>query len=265
MIRRGISAGEVRAYRTLRRPHSSWCTPQVNLVRQLLVALALVAVAPLALADGPDATLAVGLGWFAHEGDAGRQSDPGVALGLRIDGRVAPRVGLGLSFTWGLMDFDRGAEYIAAGNRAGTWTTDQFAKVERWATKKDTKGDTQPLRFFGAMFADLFLAMSYAAVPFCYVASAGGATSYLQLDGTVSVHLSEQARRDGWVELGLGAAALPMRYVEWRGAYGPVIGTGMRFGNVRLGVRALWSPPGLNEAPRNGTVVAGAATVGFTL
>jgi hypothetical protein len=237
----------------------------VKSCRRVAAAL-LLAAAPRALADGAEGTLAAGYGWFSHQGDHGAQTDGGLDLLLRIDGRVAPRIGLGLTFTWGLMDWDRAGEYIAAGNRAGSWTTDKFAQVERWATKKDSnpKQDTRALRLVGAFFADLFLGMSYIAVPACYVGSAGGATSFLQLDGTVSVHLSENARDDGFVELGVGAATLPSVQSEWRNAFGPVVGVGMRFGSFRVGTRALWSPRGLNEDPFGGTTVAAGLTVGYT-
>jgi hypothetical protein len=263
MFRRGEFSAEVGPRRTWPRFAFACCIPCVKLARAAL-ALLLVAVASPALADGPEGTLAAGYGWFSHGGERGTRTEGGLDLLLRIDGRVAPRVGLGLTFTWGLMDWDRAGEYIAAGNRAGSWTTDQFAKVERWATKKDAKQDTQGLRLLGAIFADMFLAMTYAAVPACYLGSAGGATSFLQLDGTVSLHMSEPARNDGWLELGVGAATLPSAQSEWRNAFGPVVGVGMRFGSLRIGARALWSPPGLNEDPFGGTIVAGGLTLGFT-
>ncbi len=243
------------------------CCTRGRLLRPLAL-LALLAAAPVARADGLDAILSVGYGSFTHRGDRGTLGDGGLALGLRVEGRVAPRIGLGGSFTWGLTDWDRAGEYIAAGNRAGSWTTDQFAKVERWATDKDAKEDTRGLRMIGLVFADMFLALSYAAVPACYASSAGGATSWLQLDGTVSFHLAPAetaAAGDGWVELGLGAATLPYRVEDWRSAYGPVGGMGMRYRWLRVGARVLWSPPGLNRAAFGGTVSMAALTLGVVL
>jgi hypothetical protein len=229
-----------------------------------LAALVLLAAAHSARAQ-VEGSLQVGYGWLSQHGDrATVRTDGGVALALRVEGRVAEQIGLGVSFGWGLADWDRAGEYIDAGNRAGSWTTDQFAKVERWGTSKDARQDTQGLRFVGLVFADLFLAMTYVAVPACYIGSAGGATSWLQLDGTASFHLAPAgAPHDGWLELGLGAATLPYRWGDWRSARGPVAGLGLRYGPVRLGAHVLWSPPAWNEAPFGGSVVTGALTVGF--
>ena len=230
-----------------------------------LAALALLAAASSARAQ-VEGSLNVGYGWLTHHGDrATVRTDGGIALGLRVEGRVAEQVGLGVSFGWGLADWDRAGAYIDAGNRAGSWTTDQFAKVERWATKKDAKKDTQGLRLIGAAFADMFLAMTYVAVPACYLGSVGGATSWLQLDGTVSLHLAPaSARQDAWLELGLGAATLPGAEA-WRTAFGPVTGFGLRWNWLRLGAHVQWSPPSANDSPTGGSAVTGALTVGFAL
>jgi hypothetical protein len=232
--------------------------------RARLVAFALLFAPTAALADGVEGAFDVGYGWLTHQGErATVRSDGGVALGLHLEGRVAERIGLGVSFGWGLADWDRAGEYIAAGNRAGSWTTDKFAQVERWATRKDARQDTRGLRYVALFFADTFLLMSYAAVPVCYMGSVGGATSYLQLDGTVAFHLAPAAAHDdGWFEVGAGAATLPHRLEDWRSAWGPVAGVGIRYGELRLGARLLWSPPAMNEAPK-GAVVTGALTVGL--
>jgi hypothetical protein len=236
---------------------------EVRALRPIAI-LALLATAPAASAD-VEGSLGLGYGWLTRRGDrAGTvRSDGGVALGLRVEGRVAEQVGLGLSFGWGLADWDRAGQYIAAGNRAGSWTTDQFAKVERWGTRTDVRQDTRGLRFLGMVFADMFLFMTYAAVPACYLGSVGGATSWLEVDGTAAFHLAPaQAPYDAWLEAGLGAATLPSR-LDWRSAWGPVAGFGMRYGALRVGARVLWSPAGLNEAPFGGSVVAGALTLGL--
>jgi len=181
-----------------------------------------------------------------------------VALELRLEGRPDPIVGWDLTLTWGLTDWDRAREWIDAGNRAGSWTTDRFADVEAWVRKgKDDK--SEGLRLMGALFADLFLALTYAAVPFCYVGSAGGATSHLQLDFTGSVHLGD-GPGDAWLALGGGAAVLPERFLDWRRAAGPVAGVGARFGPLRIDARVLWSPPALNGSSHGGTVLLSAVT-----
>lgn len=223
-----------------------------------LPTLALLLLATPAAAEGPRFTSGAGVAWFERTTDGRRDDASGVALELRLEGMTTPQVGYGVTFTWGLTDWDRAREWIDAGNRAGSWTTDRFAEVEAWV-RRGKRNDTQGLRLIGAMFADLFLVASYAAVPFCYVGSVGGATSHLQLDATASIHLGE-GTTDGWIELGGGAAALPDRLADWRTAVGPVFGLGMRAGALRLGARLLWSPPALNTAPNAGTVLTGALT-----
>jgi hypothetical protein len=231
--------------------------PRALLLSALLAAL----LATPALADGPRLVTSLGGAWFEHGRASDRTEASGVALQLQVEGRPAPTAGYAVTLTWGLTDWDRAKEWIDAGNRAGSWTTDKFAEVERWV-RRGKRNETEGLRFMGAIFADLFLVLSYAAVPFCYVGSAGGATSHLQLDATGSLHLSD-GPNDAWLELGFGAAALPEHVHDWRRALGPVGGLGARFGPVRVGLRGLWSPPGLNTATGGGRVVTGALTVGF--
>lgn len=209
-------------------------------------------------AEGPDLSTGLGVAWFARSSGAVRDDASGVALELRLSGRTAPRTGYAVTLTWGLTDWDRAEEWIDAGNRAGSWTTDRFADVEAWVRRgEDDK--TVGLRVLGAIVADLFLGMTYVAVPACYVGSVGGATSHLQIDAVGSLHLGE-GPNDAWIELGGGAAALPDRIADWRTAVGPVVGIGMRAGALRVGARLLWSPPALNGSPHGGTVVTGALT-----
>jgi hypothetical protein len=237
----------------------------VNALRA--AALALLAATPAAGADGAAGSFGVGYGSFTRRTATGRtRTDGGVALEARVEDRLYPAVGYGLTLTWGLADWDRARAYVDAGNRAGAWTTDQLAQVERWASKKpaDPKEDTRLLKFIGLVFADAFLLATYAAVPACYVGSLGGATSYLQVDGTASFHVLERGESGLFLEVGAGAAALPHRFVDtWRGAAGAIGGVGLRVGRLRLGARALWSPPAANHARYGGPVATGAVTVGF--
>ncbi len=232
----------------------------MNIARVLAAAALLLAAAPAAAA--PRFSFAAGYAVLGHDGDHGRRTDGGAALELRLDGSVSERIGFGLTFTWGLTDWARAREYVDAGNRAGSWTTEKLADVEAWATKSDVREGTRPFRILGAVFADLFLVMTYAAVPICYVGSVGGATSHLELDATGTLHLGGGAY-DPWLEGGVGAATLPYRILDWRRAVGPVVGLGVRLGSIRLGARLLWSPPALNEARFGGSVVTGAFTVGL--
>lgn len=230
------------------------------------VALALLSAAPLA-AGGAEGSYGVGYAALTRRAPAGgARAEGGVALEARVEDRVLPGVGLGLTFTWVLADWARAREYVDAGNRAGAWTTEKLAQVERWARKKpsDPSKDTRPLKFLGLAFADLFLLATYAAVPACYAGSVGGATSALQVDVAGSFHLLERGRTGVFVEAGLGAATLPYRWLDtWRGVVGPVAGVGVRVGPVRLGARGLWSPPALNHARGGGTVTTAAVTVGL--
>lgn len=219
-----------------------------------------VAIAGPAAADGPRLVPALGFAWLERGRTGARTTASGVALELHLEGRTAPRIGYDVTLSWGLTDWDRAREWIDAGDRAGSWTTDRFADVEAWV-RRGERNDTLGLRLLGAMFADLFLALSYAAVPFCYVGSVFGATSHLQLDVTGSLHLSD-GPQDAWLEMGFGAAALPQRSHDWRRASGPVAGVGVRLGPLRLGARLLWSPPKLNTSLEGGTVLVGALTVG---
>jgi len=243
--------------------------PSIARVPSLLLALLVVAPAAPAAADdtsdegrGPRLVTSAGVAWFAKSSQGRRSDASGAALELRVEGRPEPRVGYGVTLTWGLTDWDRAREWIDAGDRAGSWTTDQFAEVEAWVRRgEDDK--TAALRAFGAVFADLFLAMTYVAVPACYAGSVGGATSHVQLDSTVSFHVGE-GPTDAWVELGLGSAALPERFLQWRTAVGPVAGFGIKAGSVRVGARVLWSPPGLNSSSEGGTILTGALTASVT-
>lgn len=221
------------------------------------VPLLILVLAGTAAADDPRLLTSVGAAWFDHEVAGRRVTDPGVALELRLEGRPDPLVGWDLTFTWGLTDWDRAREWIDAGNRAGSWTTDRFADVEAWV--RTARKEDQAPRFLAAIFADFFLALTYVAVPFCYVGSAGGATSHLQLDFTGSVHLGD-GPNDAWIALGGGAAVLPERFLDWRRAAGPVAGVGARFGLLRLDARVLWSPPALNGSSAGGTVLLSAVT-----
>src|SRR6266568_571031 len=201
-----------------------------------------------------------GYAYFGQQLERGRRSAGGVALTGRFETELAPRTDLAFTLTWGLTDWARAREYLDAGNRAGQWTTDRLAQVERWATRDVTK-DEQGARFLGLIFADLFLVLTYAAVPACYVGSAGGATSHLQLDATATFRLGD-GPSFAFVEAGAGAATLPHQLVDWRNAFGPAAGIGMQIANtVRIGARGFWSPPGLNSAPFGGTVTTASVTL----
>ena len=221
------------------------------------VVLLVVAAARPAAADGLSLVTSLGPAWL-EQGRARRTTAAGAALELRLEGRPDPWIGFGATFTWGLTDWDRGREYIDAGNRAGSWTTDRFADVEAWVRKASEKD--RGARFLAAIFADLFLALSYAAVPACYAGSALGATSHVQLDFTGSFHAGE-GRTDAWLEVGGGGGSLPERLLDWRRAVGPVAGVGARFGWLRVGARMLWSPPALNTASKGGTVLLSSVTL----
>jgi hypothetical protein len=180
-------------------------------------------------------------------GAGGREDrQDGVALGFRARNVTSERFGVDVNFTWGLTDWDRAKEWIDAGNSSGAWTTEKIKSVAAWSQEG---GDYQPLRFVGAIFAEAFLAMTYAAVPFCYVGSAGGATSHLQIDVTGTARLGGGAF-DLWAEAGLGVAGLPYHFLEWDYALGPVVGVGVDAGPLRVGGRVLWSPGGLNSSAR---------------
>jgi hypothetical protein len=230
-------------------------------VAALALALAAPPSAPAAEGAGLGTSFSFGGGYafFGQRTDHGQVNAGGVALTGRFDTELAPRTDLSLSLTWGLTDWDRAREYIDAGNRSAGWTTDSLAKVEAWVS--NAPKEQKAARLLGAVFADLFLVFTYAAAPVCYASSAGGATSHLQLDATVSYRFTE-GKSFPFLEGGFGAAALPYRIVDWRGAFGPVAGIGMQLaGVVRIGVRALWSPPGMNGAPFGGTTTMGAITL----
>jgi hypothetical protein len=176
-----------------------------------------------------------------------RVEQNGVALVLRTRNRVSRQFSADVVVTWGLTDWDRAREWIDAGNRAGTWTTDKIQAVTHWV---EDGGDSQGLRLMGAVFADMFLVMSYAAVPFCYAGSVGGATSHLQIDVTGNYHLGD-GTFDLWGEAGLGVAGLPVRFAEWDYAAGPVVGVGLDAGPFRVGARVLWSPAAFHSATRS--------------
>jgi hypothetical protein len=194
----------------------------------------------------PEVQKIVGASSIRFDGAGGGSvRQDGVALGLRAGNRSG-RFGTHATFTWGLTDWDRAREWIDAGNSAGAWTTEKIKSVAQWSQEG---GDAQPLRFMGAIFAEAFLAMTYVAVPACYVGSAAGATSHLQVDFTGSVH-APGGPLDLWAEGGVGAAAIPYQFFRWDYALGPVVGLGVDVGPVQIGGRFLWSPGGLNSSPR---------------
>ncbi len=206
--------------------------------------------------------LGLGVATLGFTGAAGdRVTQGGVAVTMKVRYRRSPRFGVDYTLTWGLTDWDRAREWIDAGNRAGGWTTDRIQAVGDWAV---ADRETAGLRMMGAFFADAFLVGTYAAVPFCYVGSLGGATSHLQVDVTANLH-GVDGPVDGWVEAGLGAVALPTVAHDWDFGLGPVVGMGLDLGPFRVGARVLWSPPALHTASRlHGTYVASAATVSFS-
>lgn len=176
----------------------------------------------------------------------GRVRQEGAALGLRVTQRLSPRFATGMTVTWGLTDWDRAAEWIDAGNRAGHWTTSKIEQVASWVREGE---DDQALRFIGAIYAEIFLGLTYVAVPVCYVGSLGGATSHVQFDFT-GVGFLTQGAVELWVEGGVGAALLPNRIVAWDYSLGPVAGVGFESGGIRVGAKVLWSPGGLNSSAR---------------
>jgi hypothetical protein len=179
-------------------------------LRPALAALLLAAAAPAAAqpvqedAPGraPGATsLRLGIGWtgYGFTRDTGaRAVQQGVALQARFRHMRTRTFGVDFNLTWGLTDWDRAKVWIDRGNEAGQWTTERIKAVGDWAMEVE---DEQGLRLMGAFFADFFLVMTYAAVPACYVASVGGATSHLQADATATVHAGE-GRVDVWGEAG---------------------------------------------------------------
>lgn len=106
--------------------------------------------------------------------DAGghRVEQSGVALQLRLSDPISEHFDANVNVTWGLTDWERAREWIDAGNSSGSWTTEKIESVADWVGEG---GDSQPLRFMAAIFAEFVLVATYAAVPFCYVGSVGGA------------------------------------------------------------------------------------------
>jgi hypothetical protein len=248
-----------------------WSNPGMTTARALLlVPLLLVPLLAAAPASADDLRLVEGVGvaWLSRSGGGVRNESLGVSIELGLEGRAAPQVGWGVRLTWGLTDWDRAREYIDAGNRAGTWTTDKFAQLDRWL--RESPKDQEALRLMGAFFAYVFLGATYVAVPVCYTGSIFGATSHLQLDATASTHLTD-GPIDTWGEVGVGAAALPEAvHGSWSQstvsrAVGPVLGAGVQLGKARLGGRLLWSPPMLTSSTRGATVLIGAVTLGGSL
>ena len=202
----------------------------------------------------------LGVTSLVFNGSGGRQiRQDGVAIAWRSRTWITERTGANVSVTWGLTDWDRAREWIDAGNSSGRWTTDHIQSVTHWV---EEGGDSQGLRFLGAIFADMFLAMTYAAVPFCYVGSVGGATSHLQLDVTGDVHMGGGIV-DAWAEGGVGVVGLPVQFARWEYAAGPVVGLGAEVGPVRLGAKLLWSPDFLTSSARaDRSVVTASLTAG---
>jgi hypothetical protein len=202
----------------------------------------------------------LGAATLVFNGAGGRRvQQDGVALVWRSRTRVSPEVAGNVTVTWGLTDWDRAKEWIDAGNSAGEWTTEKIQSVTQWV---EEGGDSQGLRTMGAFFADMFLIATYAAVPFCYVGSVAGATSHLQLDVTGSYHL-DAGGLDLWAEGGLGVVGLPVKFVRWEYAAGPVVGVGFDTGPLRVGGRLLWAPDELTSSQRaERSVVTGSLTAG---
>lgn len=211
---------------------------------------------------GPGTTsVRFGLGWtgYGFTDEAGRRvAQQGVALSGRIRYRHSERFGVDVTMTWGMTDWDRAKEWIDYGNAAGSWTTDRIQQVGDWATEDKKKQDG---RILAAAFADMFLVMTYAAVPFCYVGSLGGATSHLQADVTAVLHSGSESV-DLWGEAGVAGLALPATRAEWDLGVGLVAGAGIDAGPIRLGARVTYSPDGLRTNNRAfGNVFIPSATV----
>jgi hypothetical protein len=211
---------------------------------------------------GPGTTsVRLGLGWtgYAFSDEIGhRVVQQGVALSARVRHRSSDRFGVDFNVTWGMTDWDRAKEWIDRGNQAGQWTTEHIRQVGDWATEDEKRSGA---RLLPAVFADMFLAMTYVAVPFCYVASVGGATTQLQVDGTAVVHTGTETV-DVWGEAGVAALALPATRAEWDLGFGLVAGVGADVGPVRVGARVTWSPEATRTTNRAfGDVFIPSATI----
>jgi hypothetical protein len=244
--------------------------PIPSLARHALAALLLAAAAPsgaqpvqeVSPGPAPGATsLRLGIGWttYGFTRDTGaRAVQQGVALQARFRHMRTPTFGVDFNLTWGLTDWDRAGDWIDRGNQAGQWTTERIRAVGDWAMEVE---DQQGIRLMGAFFADMFLVMTYAAVPACYVMSVGGATSHLQADATATVHAGE-GWVDVWGEAGVGVLSLPATREEWDFGVGLVAGIGADLGPVRVGARVTWSPEPLHSTNRAfGDVVITSATI----
>lgn len=194
----------------------------------------------------------------AGDGDV-RQDGVALAFRSRTPALADPRFAANVNVTLGFTDWARAKEWIDAGNDAGSWTTDRFGDVAEWV---EEGGDAQGIRLVGAFFADIFLALSYVAVPVCYAGSPAGAVSHLQMDVTASYDLA-----DGpfgvWIEGGAGIMALPVRFFRWDYAAGPVVGLGLDAGPFSFVGRLLWAPEDFTSSERAGvSVVAASLTAG---
>lgn len=198
---------------------------------------------------------------FNRSGGGDLQQD-GVALTFRSRTPVqgSRSVAANVNVTLGLTDWDRAKEWIDAGDDAGSWTTDKFGDVAQWV---EEGGDAQAIRAMGAFFADIFLALTYVAVPVCYAGSPLGAVSHLQMDVTASYEFGGSAFNP-WVEGGAGVLGLPVQFFDWEYAAGPVVGVGLDAGAFSFVGRLLWAPDALMSSERADVgIVAASLTAGI--
>lgn len=183
----------------------------------------------------------------------------GVSLLLRGSHPVHRAASLNWNLGWGFTEWDRASRQIDRAHAAGRWTTNGFGNVRDWARGKEEKtedgmekdDDLEPLRHFASIWAYIFLAISYIAVPVLYISSLFAGSGFGQLDLTGSYDFEAGTVR-GQLEGGFGGL-LFRDLAQGQGCVGggPTIGVHVRAGAIGVLLRALWSPPGLHRAPRH--------------
>jgi hypothetical protein len=141
--------------------------------------------------------------------------------------------------------------------------------VYGWTKKHGADGKANPethgLRWLGGGTAMCFLWMGYVVSGLAFFIVPFAPTTFLELDLTGNYRPSSKDV-DPYLKAGIGFFAFfHPKEATLVGAVGPTLGTGIRVGEIDVGVNGTWSPPGAHGEAREGDthIFTGGLVVGL--
>jgi hypothetical protein len=182
---------------------------------------------------------------------------------------LAESFDFGTRLAWGLTDWERSGKWANAGVSIGEWTTRAYVNTYNWTKKRGGDGKADPnthaLRWMGGSMAMCFLWMGYAVAGVAFLIVPFAPTTFLELDLTGNYRMGSD-KVEPYLKAGLGLFAFfhPV-HNTLVGAVGPTAGTGVRVGELDIGLNATWSPPLAHGEARAGDshIITGGLVVGL--